>query len=256
MKYRLYIDEVGNPDCKSSGNDNHRFLSLTGVILHQDYVTTHLHPQMEKLKNDFFNHHPDEPLILHRKDILNANPPFEILKDEYEQDRFNKNFLNLLQAWDFKLITVCIDKRAHVEKYEEWKFEPYHYCLEILLERFLYFLDGMNAKGDIMAESRGGKEDMRLKEVYARLWKEGSHYVEAARFQSRFTSKELKVKPKATNISGLQLADLVAHPSRNEILHEKRLLEKEIAPYAQKIIAILQGKYYLYKGKVYGKKFL
>ena len=33
MKYRIYIDEVGNPDLASSENPNHRFLSLTGVIL-------------------------------------------------------------------------------------------------------------------------------------------------------------------------------------------------------------------------------
>jgi hypothetical protein len=30
-KYRLYIDEVGNPDLESSHIPNHRFLSLTGV---------------------------------------------------------------------------------------------------------------------------------------------------------------------------------------------------------------------------------
>ncbi len=31
-KYRIYIDEVGNPDLGSSDDPNHRFLSLTGVI--------------------------------------------------------------------------------------------------------------------------------------------------------------------------------------------------------------------------------
>ena len=48
------------------------------------------------------------------------------------------------------------------------------------------------------------------------------------------------MKPKANNISGLQLADIVAHPSRNEILEENGLLERPIAPFARKIIAILQ----------------
>ena len=28
MKYRIYIDETGNPDLDSSDNPNHRFLSL------------------------------------------------------------------------------------------------------------------------------------------------------------------------------------------------------------------------------------
>lgn len=37
MKYRIYIDEVGNSDLESSDDPNHRFLSLTGVILELGY---------------------------------------------------------------------------------------------------------------------------------------------------------------------------------------------------------------------------
>jgi hypothetical protein len=71
-----------------------------------------------------------------------------------------------------------------------------------------------------------------------------------------FTSKQLKVKPKSNNISGLQLADLIAHPSRNEILSENKLLDKPLAPFAKKIIRILHSKYYQHHGKVFGKKFI
>lgn len=256
MKYRLYVDEVGNPDFGSCHNNNHRFLSLTGVILDLEHVQEVVHPEMEKLKEDFFEHHPDEPLILHRKEILNAKPPFENLKDENIRDKFNQKFLDLLKSWDYSIITVCIDKRMHQEKYTEWRFEPYHYCLEVLLERYLYFLDSVGQKGDAMAESRGGKEDRKLKEVYLRLWQNGTHYLAGERFQDCFTSKQLKIKAKANNISGLQLADLVAHPSRNEILHERGLLERELAPFAEDVIKILQGKYYVQHGKMHGKKFL
>jgi hypothetical protein len=37
--------------------------------------------------------------------------------------------------------------------------------------------------------------------------------VEAKQFQEHLTSKELKVKPKANNIAGLQLADIIAYPA-------------------------------------------
>ena len=70
------------------------------------------------------------------------------------------------------------------------------------------------------------------------------------------TSKQLKVKPKQNNISGLQLADLIAHPSRNEILHENGIKEITIAPFAKKVINILQDKYYRQVEKIYGKKFI
>jgi hypothetical protein len=80
--------------------------------------------------------------------------------------------------------------------------------------------------------------------------------VEPSRFQVSLTSKQLKVKPKANNIAGLQLADLIAHPSRNEILYEQGLLEGNISKFGLKVIDILQDKYDRQDGRVFGKKFL
>jgi len=107
-----------------------------------------------------------------------------------------------------------------------------------------------------MAESRGGKEDKRLKASYSTLWEEGTDYIAQERFHSVLESKQLKVKPKSNNISGLQIADIIAHPSRNEILNENNLLDHPVAPFAKKIIEILQTKYYQHHGKIFGKKFI
>ena len=107
-----------------------------------------------------------------------------------------------------------------------------------------------------MAESRGGKEDMRLKKSFQNLWEQGTDYVEPQRFKDRLTSKQLKVKTKTNNISGLQLADLLAHPSRNEILNENGLLDRRIAPFGEKVIEILQEKYDKHGSRLFGKKLL
>ena len=81
-----------------------------------------------------------------------------------------------------------------------------------------------------------------------------------SRFQERLTSKELKIKPKLQNIAGLQLADLLAHPSRLEILEENNLITRvKINTYGDEIIKILQDKYYRkYDGTIsgWGKKLL
>lgn len=77
MKYRLYIDEVGNPDLNASQDPNHRYLSLTGVILELGYVDATVFPALEGLKRKYFGSHPDEPVILHRKELLNKKHPFE-----------------------------------------------------------------------------------------------------------------------------------------------------------------------------------
>ncbi|OGR07439.1 MAG: hypothetical protein A3K23_03815 [Desulfobacca sp. RBG_16_58_9] len=258
LSYRIYIDEVGNPDLESSDNPNHRFLSLTGVILDLDHVKGIVHPQMEDLKVRYFHHHPDDPVIFHRKEMLNAKPPFEALRDQQIRKNFDRDLLNLIATWDYCVISVCIDKKNHRDTYTIWRYEPYHYCLAVLLEQFMFFLKQRNARGDVMAESRGGKEDLRLKGSYNRLWEQGTDYIRPEGFQGVLTSKQLKVKGKANNIAGLQLADLIAHPSRNEILSEQMLLPRDLAPFAQAVIEILQGKYYQRFGRItgHGKKFL
>ena len=256
MKYRIYIDEVGNSDLECSDNPNHRFLSLTGVILDLEYVRNVLFPELEKLKVLFFTSHPDEPVILHRKEILNARHPFYILKDGEMRAKFDNKLVSLLSSWEFTVISVCIDKKIHKETYTTWRYDPYHYCLAILLERFVFFLESNNAIGDVMTESRGGKEDKRLKESFCRLWNKGTEYLTPERLHTVLSSKQLKVKPKSANISGLQLADIVAHPSRTEILKESFNRDLAIAPFAKKIIAVLQEKYYQKDGRIFGKKFI
>jgi hypothetical protein len=256
VKYRIYIDEVGNPDLESSDNPNHRYLSLTGVILELDYVQTTLHPQLEALKLKHFRPHPDEPIILHRKEMIHAVEPFAALADDALRGSFDVELLGLLQDWRYSVVTVCLDKKRHKTTYSTWRYDPYHYCLAVMLERYLFFLDDAGARGDIMAEARGGKADMRLKASFERLWQSGTEFVEAARFQARFTSRQLKVKPKAVNVAGLQLADLLAHPSRDEILTEQGLLTKPQREFARKVVAILRSKYYVSGGTVYGKKFI
>jgi methionine salvage enolase-phosphatase E1 len=95
MKYRLYIDEVGNPDLESSENPNHRFLSITGVIFELNYVKEVVFPELESLKQEFFKSHPDEPIILHRKEIVNAKHPFEALKNDKIRNKFDETLLSL-----------------------------------------------------------------------------------------------------------------------------------------------------------------
>ena len=256
MKYRMYVDEVGNPDLKSSDNPNHRFLSLTGIIVDLGYVKTVVNPELEALKERFFQSHPDEPVILHRKELLKAKHPFERLRDNKVRTNFDNELLVLLSKWDYTVLTVCIDKKNHKDKYSVWRYDPYHYCMEMLLERYVLYLDRMAMAGDVLSESRGGKEDQRLKKSFNNLVENGTHYMESGVINEVLTSRELKVKPKIMNVSGLQVADIIAHPSRNEILVENGITTVNISPFAQKIVSILQKKYDRMGDIVYGKKFI
>ena len=213
MKYRMYVDEVGNSDLGASKNPNHRYLSLTGVVLELDYVVAHVFAAVEQLKRTHFGAHPDEPIILHRKEVMQRKPPFDTLKDPATDAAFTRDLISLFQTLDYIVFTAVIDKLEHFEQYKVWRFDPYHYCLTVLIERFVQWLERQNVVGDVMAESRGGGEDMRLKSVFTDIFRDGTQFVKPEIVQARLTSKELKVIPKVQNVAGLQLADLIAYPS-------------------------------------------
>ena len=252
-KYRIYIDESGNPSLKGSNFDNERFLSLTGVIIEIEYVNQFLHDDMENLKKCFFKYDYDDPILFHRREIANRIGSFVILKDDKIRANFNRELLNRLENWEYKVVTVLIDKKEYRETYKVWKYDPYHYCLAILLERYLFILEKIQANGDVMIESRGGKEDIRLKKSFIRLYEDGTNYMKAEKFQNLLTSKQLKVKSKKLNISGLQIADLIAQPSRNDLLTNLGLIKEKKNSLGSEIINILRkGKYHKVSGKLFG----
>ncbi len=256
-KYRMYVDEVGNPDLGNADNPNHRFLSLTGIVISLATVKDQLHPSFEELKTRYFSHHPDDPIIFHRREMVNAKPPFEKLREPAIRTVFDDALLQLISSLDYTVITVVIDKYEHSLQYTSWRYDPYHYCMEILLERYVLFLERTKLLGDVMAESRGGKEDMRLKKSFKRICAEGTNYINADRIKKVLTSCQLKIKPKMNNIAGLQLADILAHPSRREILIEnKKIDEKRKNLFADQIVKVLQRKYDRVEEKIYGKKML
>ncbi|MDP2302028.1 MAG: DUF3800 domain-containing protein [Ignavibacteria bacterium] len=257
-KYRIYIDEVGNNDLNSSVNPNHRYLSLTGLIFELNYVKEIVNPSLENLKQKYFPYHPDEPVILHRKELVNKKFPFGALKDPKIEDEFNSQLLKLLTDLKYVVVSVLVDKMEHKTKYQTWKYDPYHYCMEIIIERFFFFLESVDSVGDVMIESRGGKEDIRLKKSYSRIYQTGTQFIETERLKKRLTSCELKVKPKMLNIACLQLTDLVAHPSRRFMFRKYGINVGIEFAFGDKIIDVIEKKYYRGKNGIegYGIKLL
>src|SRR3989442_616514 len=80
-----------------------------------------------------------------------------------------------------------------------------------------------------MAEARGGREDMALKEAYQLIYKNGATYPSLLTrdlAQRTLTSKHIKLKPKALNVAGLQLADVFAHPVNPDVHHADRPMSR------------------------------
>lgn len=258
--YRMYVDETGSADLKASNDANHRYLGLTGIVISQDTIRHFATPELNRIKREIFNKHdPDIPIVLHRKEIVQKKYPFNVLKSVECEEKFNTEILGLIRRLDFVAMTSVIDKQAHLNKYSAWQQDPYHYCLEILIERFVFYLRSMSSKGDVMAEARGKNEDKRLRECFEYNYSNGTSFVRKDVVQNHLTSKTLKIEQKQSNITGLQIADLIAHPS---CLQARAIFNGENFKngFGAKICAILdKDKYYRsHKGEVkgYGLKWL
>jgi len=174
---------------------------------------------------------------------------FYSLMDDNIKTAFSNDFLNSLSNWDYKVVTILIDKKEHSEKYSVWQYEPYHFCFKVLLERYYYFLSNKKAIGDVMIEARGEKTDKKLNESYKRIYNGSDdttssiNFVKGEDFQKVFTSNELKVKRKSANDLGLQLADLVAYPSQRYVFELFDIDIKQKRMFDNSVIEILKTKY-------------
>jgi hypothetical protein len=157
------------------------------------------------------------------------------------------------------MIVVIIDKKAHQDRYAS-PFHPYHYCLAGVLDRYSGWLNYMNAVGDVMAESRGKEEDLQLRQAYQRVHQSGTLMFKREHHQRALTSKDIKIQPKAANIAGLQLADVLAYPVKQHCLCERGLASDPGHCFGGQLYAAAESRFNInaYRGKIegYGKVFL
>jgi hypothetical protein len=257
-RYRIYLDESGDHVYHVVNEDAHRFLGLLGCwFKNTDYIE--FHEELEDFKKRHFHHHPDNPIILHREDIINKRKVFKILQDDEKRERFDNELLDVIQKANFRVASVVVDKAALRSSYGEGAGHPYHIGLGFLLQRFAGYLNRINRIGDVMAEARGGTEDTLLKDSYTRVYERGIWgFTPAEFFQSALASRQLKLSGKKANISGLQLADLIAHPAKSWVLRYYGLLDNPPAPFAERLMGIIEEKFnrHLYNNRIEGYGFV
>jgi len=140
---------------RSAQDQNERYLGLTGLVTEQAYANTTLTARLDHIKEEIFGTHD---VVLHRREIIDKKPaPFDRLNDARRRARFDELLIQLIEDAHYTAITVVIAKKEHSERYAVWQFQPYHYCLTNILERYVRWLDERNGQGDVVVESRGKK---------------------------------------------------------------------------------------------------
>ena len=145
---------------------------------------------------------------------MRGEPPFDRLREDSAlAQEFNARWAALVSEAPYICMAATIDKKAHLDRYTVWQHDPYHYCLECLLERYVSWLNRHGFYGDVVVESRGKGPDKRLKQSYQRFYQFGNGNAAKRVIQGRLTTGELKFASKTDDVAALQLADSLAHPT-------------------------------------------
>ncbi len=253
---RMFVDENGNYSLHEKlDKEENRFLCLTGVAMRSSEHKL-LSERLDALKHAYFG---DKSIILHRREIIAASGPFASLKTEEIRNMFNFDLLSIMSEIRYGVISVVIDKRQLVSRYGiQHAQDPYALALECLMQRYQYWMQEYSSKkghifGDIMAESRSGKEDGVTKGAYRLIYR-GEGNIGLKNAEQFFSSKEIKMKKKKDNIAGLQFVDLVSHPARRFILSNYGLArDLQQTSFEQKVVEILvKQKFRRHNGSIIG----
>ncbi|MER9741783.1 DUF3800 domain-containing protein [Mesorhizobium sp. M0187] len=209
-RYRMFIDDTGDVDDAATNDPKRRFASITGVIFEWDYYHHEFDPAFRQLKLDHFGlTSKGRPPILRRHDLMKRQGPFACLQDQATRATFDAAITQTYQDGQFTVITTAIDKIAFYHRFPNWRQDVYLFLIQNAVERYFYFLRNLNSTGDVMAEERGNK-DKALKARFRHVLDHGFQQVQPAHLQACLTSKEIKIKPKSDDQTGLQMADLLA----------------------------------------------
>ena len=223
MTIALYIDESGDHTYKQVDNPLARYLALTAVVVQKNHYDSTIHPAVEALKHEHFTNDPDNPVILHRSDIVKRRRWFGVLQIPERQERWAADILSFFQTLQAQVLTVVIDKKVHKENYPFRTFDPYEYSLAVLLWRIRGFLVS-RGKADVIAESRGKVEDRQILDAYhSLLTVGGGAYGTAPKYRDVFSAGGLTVRRKELNVTGIQLADLLAAGQKVDIALRNKL---------------------------------
>ena len=210
--HTFYVDETGDHSLASI-NPHYPIFVLGGVAVDTQYHDNVVTADLIDLKMRIFN---QRNLPLHLYSIKKLRPPFGRLKNQRIRRQFWSEMIRLMRSWDYSVIACAIDKPKLRRLHRSKAWNPYYYALEVLLERFTFYLEETETTGEMIVESRRPDLDNEFLRTANNLIQNGTRFVDSNRLTSRI--KGVQLHPKAANIAGLQLADFLMSPiGRHEI---------------------------------------
>lgn len=202
-EYIVYADESGDHSLTSINPQNPVFV-LAFCIVEKSKYYGEIVPVVQKLKFDFWGH---DCAVLHSHDIRKAHGDFNILLNPVTRAAFMERLNKMMGMLPFTVIAAVIDKQRHVRRYMD-PANPYEIALTFCMERLQHWLRE-RAQTDhlthVIVERRGASEDAKLELEFRRI-------ADGRNALGRMPNLDIRFMDKKHNSTGLQLADLVAHP--------------------------------------------
>jgi hypothetical protein len=201
--YIVYVDESGDHSLESIDAEYPVFV-LAFCVFHKRHYSEKIIPAVEKLKFNYFGH---DSVVLHENEIRKQKGPFVFLSQLAVREEFMARLGSIMDASNFILITCVVDK-ARLSKSEGAGSNPYHVALGFCLDALRSFLAEKaqdHLKTHVIVECRGRKEDAELELEFRRICDGNNVTNKNLPFDVVFADKK-------TNLTGLQVADLVARP--------------------------------------------
>lgn len=161
-------------------------------------------------------------MIIHSRDIRLKNGPFSPKIIDYEM--FKLELYELIEKTDFKILASVIDKLEHQKAYGIYCKDPYSLCVEFIMERYAFFLNDENFRGELLLEKRTAKKDEQVLNEIVEIINNGTRYVRNQMFKCinavHFSQKLTGDKKKS--YFTLELADIVAYEISLFVKHDIR----------------------------------
>lgn len=207
--YIVYVDESGDHSLTSINPQNPVFV-LVFCIFAKDAYRTSIVPAVQKLKFDFWGH---DCVVLHSHDIRKSHGEFNILLNAATRAAFVRAMNEIIDLQPFTVIAAVIDKSRHVARYAA-PANPYEIALTFCMERLQRWLiehGQADRTTHVLVERRGRTED-RILELEFRRVADGRNQV------GKMPNLDIRFMDKKHNSTGLQFADLIAHPIGRHVI--------------------------------------
>ncbi len=202
-EYIFYADESGDHSLTSVDATYPLFvLTICGFKISE--YTQKVVPNFQKFK---FRHFGHDMAILHEREIRKQIGDFEFLTDIVQREKFHLELTRIVAEANFDIFCCIIDKR--IFRSDFFPDNPYQVALSVCLQMIFKRLQRLHRADfnyHFVFEKRGNKEDKDLELEFRRIV-DGINPL-----RKPFGGFKLRFADKRSNSTGMQLADLTAHP--------------------------------------------